>query len=127
MDINIVICLLLILGIAYLVRKISKRTDRSTEANKLRSNMPRRNELREASIIDSYDFACELVDGFLANAQKNARLGLRSANYSSFNPDPQQRSSVVIRAVKSRLRKEGFSLVSVEKEGSGTYTVDAFW
>ena len=88
--------------------------------------MPSKSDLRDEAITESYHFAQTLACGFLANAQANARIGVRSASYSSYFSYPHRKSSIITRTVKSELRKEGFSFVSVTNDGS-EYTVSASW
>lgn len=128
-NVNMVIYILFILGIVYLIARLLKRADKSTEASKIRSSMPSKGEIQDVAITNSYNVACDLVNGFLANAHSAAGRGARSASYSlicGFST-PIIKPSIVIRIVKSRLRKEGFTLVSVEKEGAMRYTVYGSW
>lgn len=125
-DINKLVYLLLLIGFVYLVYKIIKRLNPSTKANKIRETMPSKSDLRDEAITESYHFAQTLACGFLANAQANARIGVRSASYSSYFSYPHRKSSIITRTVKSELRKEGFSFVSVTNDGS-EYTVSASW
>lgn len=125
-DVNKLVYLLLLIGFVYLVYKIIKRLNPSTKANKIRETMPSKSDLRDEAITESYHFAQTLAGGFLANAQANARIGVRSASYSSYFLYPHRKSSIITRTVKSELRKEGFSFVSVTNDGS-EYTVSASW
>ena len=124
-DVNKLVYLLLLIGFVYLVYKIIKRLNPSTKANKIRETMPSKSDLRDEAITESYHFAQTLACGFLANAQANARIGVRSASSSYFSY-PHRKSSIITRTVKSELRKEGFSFVSVTNDGS-EYTVSASW
>ncbi len=121
-DVNKLVYLLLLIGFVYLVYKIIKRLNPSTKANKIRETMPSKSDLRDEAITESYHFAQTLACGFLANA----RIGVRSASYSSYFSYPHRKSSIITRTVKSELRKEGFSFVSVTNDGS-EYTVSASW
>ena len=125
-DVNKLVYLLLLIGFVYLVYKIIKRLNPSTKANKIRETMPSKSDLRDEAITESYHFAQTLACGFPANAQANARIGVRSASYSSYFSYPHRKSSIITMTVKSELRKEGFSFVSVTNDGS-EYTVSASW
>ena len=109
-DVNKLVYLLLLIGFVYLVYKIIKRLNPSTKANKIRETMPSKSDLRDEAITESYHFAQTLACGFLANAQANARIGVRSASYSSYFSYPHRKSSIITRTVKSELRKEVFLL-----------------
>lgn len=119
--------ILLIVGIVYLIARLLKRADKSTEASKVRSSMPSKDELRDEAITNSYNLACDLVNGFLAEAHSAARYGARSVSYSLCRNFSSIKPSIVIRIVKSRLRKEGFTSVSVDIENNVRYTVDGSW
>lgn len=126
-NVNMVIYILLILGIVYLIARLLKRADKSTEASKVRSSMPSEGKLRDEAITNSYNLACDLVNGFLAEAHSVARRGARSASYSLCGGPLPIEPSIVIRIVKSRLRKEGFTSVSVDKESNTSYSVHGSW
>ena len=126
-NVNMVIYILLILGIVYLIARLLKRADKSTEASKVRSSMPSKGEIRDEAITNSYNVACDLVNGFLAKAHSVAGRGARSVSYSLCGGPLPIEPSIVIRIVKSRLRKEGFTSVSVDKETNTSYTVSGSW
>lgn len=130
-NVNKVFYILLMLGIVYLIARLVylllKRADKSTEASKVRSSMPSKGELQDKAITNSYNLACDLVNGFLAEAHSAARHGARSVSYSSCCNFSPIEPSIVIRIVKSRIRKEGFTSVSVDIEDNVGYTVYGSW